>query len=351
MKFVKLLIIIVVMAVLSFVLFVAYSYFTDYQPEEKTEVFRSAKLAEPDTQMTYSFVSWNIGYCGLGATMDFFFDGGTRMNDSLERTVKNLENVRSFLKSNDSLDFIFLQEVDFHSKRSYYINEYDSIKKTLFGYKSFYGKNYDVKFVPSPITSPMGRVVSGILSFSKKEPTESIRHALPGRFSFPTYLFMLDRCFLLNRHKLANGKELVVINTHNAAYEDSLVKAEQMTYFKTVLTTEYQKGNYVIVGGDWNQCPPEFSKFAFSKELPEENYGLISIDKNYLPHDWVWAFDRSAPTDRYLNKPYNKTTSAKILIDYFLVSPNVEVLDVKTVNLEFENSDHNPVLCSVRLKQ
>ncbi|NJM15622.1 MAG: hypothetical protein HC896_09855 [Bacteroidales bacterium] len=69
---------------------------------------------------------------------------------------------------------------------------------------------------------------------------------------------MLDRCFLLQRFGLSNGKQLVVINTHNSAYDDGTLRNLQMNYLKTILKNEQASGNYIIVGGDWNQCPPGF---------------------------------------------------------------------------------------------
>lgn len=37
------------------------------------------------------------------------------------------------------------------------------------------------------------------------------------------------------------------------------------------------------------------------------------------------------------------------VIDGFIISPNVELLDVETLDLGFENSDHNPVIISFSL--
>jgi endonuclease/exonuclease/phosphatase family metal-dependent hydrolase len=36
-------------------------------------------------------------------------------------------------------------------------------------------------------------------------------------------------------------------------------------------------------------------------------------------------------------------------IDFFLISPNIEVLEIRTLDLEFENSDHLPVLMKIKL--
>jgi len=69
---------------------------------------------------------------------------------------------------------------------------------------------------------------------------------------------MLDRCFLVNRYPLKNGKELLIVNTHNSAYDNGTLKKQEMAFLKQWLLDENNKGNYIVVGGDWNQCPPRF---------------------------------------------------------------------------------------------
>ena len=69
---------------------------------------------------------------------------------------------------------------------------------------------------------------------------------------------MLDRCFMVNRYPLENGKELLVINTHNEAFDPGEIRKAQMAYLKEFLLSEYAKGNYIIAGGDWNMSPPDF---------------------------------------------------------------------------------------------
>ena len=66
---------------------------------------------------------------------------------------------------------------------------------------------------------------------------------------------MLDRCFLLSRLALPDGKELVLINTHNEAFDDGSQRNQQMAVLKELMLKEYEKGNYVITGGDWNLNP------------------------------------------------------------------------------------------------
>ena len=45
-----------------------------------------------------------------------------------------------------------------------------------------------------------------------------------------------------------------------------------------------------------------------------------------------------------------RATTTTTVIDFFLLSPNVETASVKCINLEFKNSDHNPVIITAKLK-
>lgn len=350
MRIIKYLVITIIILIVSLALLLLYLTITDYNPAECEIVFETKESEVFDSTKPISILTWNIGYCGLGSDMDFFYDGGKKMRTSKEKTCENLKKITEFLQSNDTVDFLCLQEIDIYSKRTYFINEADSIKNKLHKFQLFFAKNYDSKFVPEPLSSPMGRVVSGLTTFAKQQPEIAERYSFPGQASYPMHLFMLDRCFLVNRYNLANGKEFLLINTHNAAFEDSTIKIQHMNYFKKFLTKEYEKGNYIIVAGDWNQNPPNFNKNSFSKSLPEKNFKLISIEQKYLPIGWQWVYDKSVPTNRYLDKPYNKNTTAKVLIDYFLISPNVETISINSLDLNFENSDHNPVLATMKLK-
>lgn len=61
----------------------------------------------------------------------------------------------SFLQ-NENSDFALLQETDIKSMRSFDVNGHEFLKKGLPDYASSFGKNYDTKWVPVPITNPMG---------------------------------------------------------------------------------------------------------------------------------------------------------------------------------------------------
>lgn len=335
--------------ILLFALFVAYASISDYKPKPTEVIFESDFPDTIDVNKSLRLMIWNIGYCGLSDDMDFFYDGGKQVRTSKENVNENYKFINSTLHNNDSLDFILLQEVDLHSKRSYFLNELDSFILTLPNFKSFFGKNYDVIFVPTPPTNPLGRVKSGLVSFTKFNPSSVTRFSFPGNYSWPVKLFMLDRCFLVKRFPTNNQKELIVINTHNSAYDDGSLKKQQMEYLKIFLTAEFEKGNYIIVGGDWNQNPPDIDYSDIKENSPTKRFVLNPINKDYLPDDWTWFYDSENPTNRYLNAPYEKGKTITPIIDFYLMSPNIFPESIKTQDYKFQHSDHQPVISKVKL--
>ena len=59
--------------------------------------------------------------------------------------------------------------------------------------------------------------------------------------------------------------------------------------------------------------------------LPDSSRHPSQIDEKFMPENWQWVFDPLIPTSRSLVDvlDYGKTTVS--LIDYYLVSPNIEV--------------------------
>ncbi|MFK7948227.1 MAG: endonuclease/exonuclease/phosphatase family protein [Saprospiraceae bacterium] len=332
---------------------------TDYQPEEKitSEIIGKANQTVI-TDSTISLITWNIGFGGLGEESIFFYDaGGTLTSDvpvitPKEHFEKNQAAIEEFVKINKS-DFYLIQEVDIEAKRSYGVNQFEEIQEELSNFSGAYAMNYNVKRVPLPVMEfwhTMGKVEAGLATFSKYQPKEATRYQFPGNYGWPTRIFQLDRCFLAKRFDVQNGKELVVINTHNSAYDKGgKLKAQQMVYLKNYLLSEYEKGNYVIVGGDWNQCPPNFK---FDTFLPGkgEGYETTSIPMDYLPQDWLWVYDTTTPTNRKLTEVYKDGETFTTLIDFFLVSPNLQLEKVRNINQQFKYSDHQPVYVELKLK-
>lgn len=331
----------------------------DYQPANSLSLPVLQPAGQPEiADSILTFTTWNLGYGGLGAESDFFYDNdhffisaGQTIRSARPLVDKNVSGILQTVRSTKS-DFFLLQEVDHASRRSYYINQVDQLSTQHADYAAVFAPNFIVPFVPIPLLEPWrayGRTHSGLLSMSRFGPSENIRLQLPGSFSWPTRIFQLDRCVLVQRFPVAGGKELTVLNIHNSAYDaDGLLKRQQMAFLRELLLEEYQHGRYVIAGGDWNECPPYF---RFDGFMPGQSQGYTqsNIPDDFLPPGWTWVYDPTLPTNRKTRAPYQPGASFVTLIDFFLISPNVQVKQVKTLHQDFRFSDHQPVWMEVRL--
>jgi hypothetical protein len=88
---------------------------------------------------------------------------------------------------------------------------------------------------------------------------------------------------------------------------------------------------------------PEFS-------INMVNTEQMIMNSDYLPSEWKWIYDNSAPSNRTVIAAYDPSTTTTTVIDLFLLSPNIQSVDVECINLEFENSDHNPVRIKMKLQ-
>ncbi|MCT8137647.1 endonuclease/exonuclease/phosphatase family protein [Anaerobacillus sp. CMMVII] len=331
--------------IVLFIAFLVYMSITDVNPEPiipLTTEANEGSIAQINTPI--SIITFNIGYGGLDQAQDFFMDGGTMSRSSSEdQTWTNLEQMGKFLHEQNS-DLIFLQEVDIKSSRSFHIDQKEYFSNLLSDYSSTFGMNYQVKWVPVPVTKPMGAVHSGVVTLSKFFTDSSSRYQLPGKEKWPVQLFELDRCFIENRVPVENGKELVLVNVHLSAYDEGgLIRKQQLDFLKEYMIEEYERGNYLIVGGDWNHVIPgtDQSVFETTEDTP---FWVQSLPGDFTPEGFTWGSDITVPTVRNNAFAYQPGVNFVSVIDGFLVSPNVEIAEVYAVDLGFEHSDHNPVL-------
>jgi endonuclease/exonuclease/phosphatase family metal-dependent hydrolase len=296
----------------------------------------------------FTILSWNIGYAGLGRDEDFFFDGGKMVQPSEERSAVNLEGIVRVMKSHDTADFIFMQEIDRDSKRSFHTDQVARLSEQMPAYIPVYAMNYNCRFIPVFPWNPIGKVESGILSLSRHDVASATRHQYKVNFPWPKRLVFLKRCFVAERILLENGKELVMVNLHNSAFDSSgrLRKAE-LKQLQGFLESEYAKGNYVVAGGDWNSNPRGFSA-ATIRTGDKSHDAPPPIEDDFIP-GWTFAFDPSVPSNRDVDMAYKRGKTGTTVIDFFVLSPNLEVKSVKTLDLGFEYSDHNPVLLTFAL--
>ncbi len=330
---------------LLFFLFILISTITEYNPADDIVLFTSEQTDTLPHRELYSVLSWNIGYAGLGKNMDFFYDGGKRVRDTRDNTLNNFNAISAFVEGNDSIDFLLFQEVDIESKRSYKKNQVAVFDTLLEGSRGFTGINYQAGFVPVPFSSPMGKVKSGIVTYCDFIPSDVRRYAYESYYAWPTRLFMLKRCFVASRFFLENGKEFILVNTHNSAFDDGSHRAGEMKALTAFAEKEYKEGNYILMGGDWNQSPSHF--------VPDYSEPFDTIDIAYIPEDflprWQQIYPVDGPTNRRVLTAYDKSTTLTTTIDFFIASPNITLDTVRRIDLGFTHSDHQPVILTFRL--
>ena len=344
-KGIKIILLILASIVCLFALLIVWLTVMEFRPAETETVVVSAQAETQAPGNEFSILSWNIGYGGLGEGADFFMDGGSHVKSSDEATVRsNLEHIAALIESLE-VDYCYLQEVDSDSSRTYGIDE-----RSFFpGNRSAYALNYSCPFVPFPLP-PIGKVHSGLYTLAERSMDSAERIALPCPFSWPVSAANLKRCLLVSRVKLEDGKDLVLLNLHLEAYDDGEGKAAQTAMLREVMEQEYAAGNYVIAGGDFNQSFPEALETYPIKNPELWTPGTLS-DAD-LGDGWHFAYDVSVPSCRLLNQPYapESPNTQYYTIDGFILSPNVELQNVETMDAGFVWSDHNPVFLQVKLR-
>lgn len=320
----------------------------EYRPDatEKVEVSAGSKvLNEGDS---FTVLTYNTGYAALSKDEDFFMDGGSKVRPDDKAVVEeNLSGISSIMKEQDA-DFYFLQEVDRDAKRSYNIDELDYYEEAL-GMTGMYACNFKCDFVPYPLP-PIGKVEAGLVTMTDYEVSDATRIALPESFKWPVKTCNLKRCMLETRIPIqGSDKELVLINFHLEAYDSGEGKIAQSKMLSEKLQEEYDKGNYVIAGGDFNQTFEGMDTYPI---LDTENWmpGIIGSDD--IPDSFSFAVSDNVPSCRLLSGPYsgNYEDSQVYVLDGFIVSDNLEIKSVENIDTDFEYSDHQPVRLEVTLK-
>ena len=318
---------------------------TEYRPAERETIAPQRKAAGTLAAGTAVHVlSWNIGYGALGDNADFFMDGGRMVNTAdAARVERNMADIRAFLEA-EAPDLILLQETDVNSDRSHHVDESAALAQSFPAYEALFAYNYKALYVPYPLP-PIGHVEAGLLTLSTYPIAAAERVQLPCPFSWPMRLINLKRCLSVSRIPVeGTGRELVLINLHLEAYDDGAGKTAQTAMLADLLSAEADKGNYVIAGGDFNQVFSNVDTSRWPVRAGMWTPGVI--DAAAFDARFSLLMDGSAPTCRYLDRPYagaDRDQFQYYLIDGFIVSDNVRVERLETVPLDFQAADHNPV--------
>ena len=295
---------------------VGYLSATEFHPKDTEALKVEKSISSQDAMATskeFSVMTWNIGYGALGDNADFFMDGGSSVKTAdLERVQDNMGQIAHETALLDP-DFSFFQEVDVNSHRSNDVDEAEVLKGISSMDDSTFAYNYRVPFIPYPIP-PIGKVNAGILTNSNVKVLDSTRYQLYSPYTWPESVGNLKRCLMVN-----------------------------------LLDAEVAKGNYVIAAGDFNQTFSNADISNFKQLDGMWKAGILDVDHF---SDYQMLMDTSVPSCRSLDRAYkgaDPTNFQYYSIDGFIVSKNITVKSIKTQDLGFKSSDHNPVLLRASL--
>lgn len=350
------------LAVLVLAGYVAYLQLQYYRIEDGTvlEVARSQDaLLTLDTP--YTAVSCNIGFGAYGPEYSFFMDTGEMLDGtptqglygramSRESVLENTQAALDTLQQLDA-DLMLLQEVDENAHRSYRVNQREMTIEAFPAYSHVWGENFHSGFLLYPFTDPHGDTVAGLQTLSRYRVDQAVRRSYPIDEDFFIKFTDLDRCFTVLYLPVENtDRQLVVVHSHMSAYDEGgTIRARQLELLCDVIEAEYQAGNYVIVGGDFNHA---LYGTAHAFESQQAFPGWVqTMDNSDLPEHFAFVeadngFD--VPTCRGADIPYTPGVNYTTVVDGFLVSDNVRA-SAQNIDARFAFSDHNPVLLTFEL--
>lgn len=310
--------------IILFATFVTVLYYwsikESYTDKLFTEYSSPYKNKQPDS--TIQVMSYNLGYLS-GMT------NNQPVKPPKELFSTNLQKLKQLLQKNTP-DIICFQEIDYFSRRSYLMDQHDSIASAFYPW-SVKAINWDKNYVPFPYWPPrvwFGKILSGQSIMSKWELSSSERLVLQQIESTPFYYnaFYLDRLLVTTiiRHPV---HDFILMDLHAEAF-DSITRNRQLEVVYQHFKQESKKFP-VILAGDFN-ASPESGEPGILLFLNDSAIGCA-----VLPHSGKPAtYPSESPVER---------------IDYIFFSKEYFIEIAGKTGTEFDTiSDHLPVLATLK---
>ncbi len=312
------------------------------------------KAEAVQTEKEYTIITYNIGFGAYTPDFSFFMDGGTESVAKDKESVLATVSGAAALVEKEKAQFYLFQEVDMDSTRSYHVNQYELLDAFFPGYYSDIAVNYDSSFLFYPILRPHGKSYAGVALYSEFPIAQAVRRSFPISEGFNKYLD-LDRCYSVNRIPVENGKELCIYHLHMSAYgNDDAVREGQVSMICADMKEEYEAGNYIICGGDFNHnlkslenTGEEYASWAYP--FPRESIpdGLGFVLDSFFEEERE-AMHNSA---RNADMAYQEGVTYTVTLDGFIVSDNITCISYENMDTGYSYSDHDPVKMVFKLEK
>ncbi|QGZ93359.1 endonuclease/exonuclease/phosphatase family protein [Terricaulis silvestris] len=293
---------------------------------------------------TLDLMIWNLGYGGLGRESDFIADGGTHYFPPSRAAVRgNVEAIERFVSDEGAgAQVVLFQEIARGGPVNYWVDLKSSIDQALHGRDSVFFADFKTRLMPWPLAMTHGQA---IYSTYRIESADVV--ALPAE---DASIFGVKRRYASVVARIpidgaAHG--WTVASVHLAAFDpDAAVRTRQLRELLAWAEREYQSGQHIVIGGDWNF---QLAETTFPNTTEDRFlFWLFPFPQDALPGGWRIAADARVPSVRTNHQPYVAGENYVTTIDGFIVSPNVAVESVAGFDLGFQNTDHQPVRARMR---
>lgn len=291
--------------------------------------------------------SWNIGYGGLGAESDFVADGGKHFRPPNRKIVdKNIAGITTYLESylgEPKAEVFLIQEA---AKSSFLTRGGDSLKaidEILSARDNRFSADFSLKLLPPPFNNRHGL-------FSSSSIEGGIWQVVSLPLAPEYYAGLSQRKYHLQVLRLEKeGVPWTIVNLHLSAFDEGAnIRLLQLRAALDFAKSEFAEGRHVVLGGDWNY---EFARPGRpSTTLKEFKFWLHPFPYEELEEGWRAIVDKTTPTVRTNERPYEAGENYTTIIDGFVISPNVQTQFIATDDLDFQFSDHQPVTAMFKVK-
>jgi endonuclease/exonuclease/phosphatase family metal-dependent hydrolase len=311
--------------VLLLAFFAFYLWSSGSSSSQKLQLIHRPLETTASNDSTIKIMTYNVGY----------LSGMTNNSANWKDEAISANNYKKLINLLDSInpDLISFQEIDYHSKRSDWIDLHDSLESSYYPW-SVKAINWDNNYVPFPYWPPrvhFGRILSGQSIMSKWKLADPTREVLQKVESNPFYYnaYYLDR--LLVSAKVEHPvRPFLLMNIHAEAF-DTLTRNEQLaSIYKTFKTKSVE--NPIIIAGDFN-ASPESEEPGLQLFLRDSTIGCVALHPDQPNY---YTFSSGNPAER---------------IDYIFYTKKDFVEWDGHVATEFgEISDHLPVIARLKFK-
>jgi len=323
-KLFKILFLLLLSILFVFVGFYFWASSPNFGSNEYSKTYTNKYASKINNDSIFSIITYNIGYLS-GMTNNLAVEKPKSLfNNNLQTSLTQFKKINA--------DIIAFQEIDFDSKRSYYINQQNEIAKL--GY-NFVGEtiNWDKKYLPFPyfpISMHFGKILSGQSILSKYRIIKQERFPLERNKTNAFYYdaFYIDRLAQIVKINI-QSETLVLINVHLEAFHQETRLKQTKKIIE--LYNRYRNEFPTILLGDFNS-DINYNDASINLLLKLSKTGNAVFNKNDIQN----TFNSKKPTDR---------------LDYIFYNTNfIQFVDGRVLTEFKQASDHLPLLMNFKIK-